>query len=244
MKARSKHTQLQRYTRNWATHEIMKTLIKNKRSYKKRIASEDDDGDSFMKGGEELKVDSDEGRDGNEEGNENENDYNHEEEFEGNSNAGWDRGEENGDDYEGERSGDGEGNIENAEKEGTTSFEGNGEEEVRDNIDDRSAVGPSAWDLEWEGTDTAGLMFVSGSGATTSQSAAAKFLKKSAATSKSVGKFKFKPAASAVGLVAGTKRKVPEDEDHGAGADQVNVAAVTERRNPARNIREPKKLRL
>jgi len=161
-----------------------------------------------------------------------------------NSNAGWDGGEENGDDYEGERSGDGEGNIENAEKEGTTSFEGNGEEEVRDNIDDRSAVGPSAWDLEWEGTDTAGLMFGSGSGATMSQSAAAKFLKKSAATSKSVGKFKFKPAASAVGLVAGTKRKVPEDEDHGAGADQVNVAAVTERRNPARNIREPKKLRL
>ena len=48
---------------------------------------------------------------------------------------------------------------------------------------------------------------------------AAKKLKKLVATSKSVGKFKFKLAA--VGL-AGMKRKVPEDEDH--GADQVSAS--------------------
>jgi hypothetical protein len=245
MKARSKHTQLQRYTRNWATHEIMKTLIKNKRSYKKRIMSEDDDRKSFMKDGEELEGDDDERRDEDEEGNEEENgdDY---EEFERDGDERRDEDEEGNEEENGEGEGtddDGEGNAdegfgedmyieegENAEKEGNASFQGSGDE---DDVDDRSAVGQRkgayAWDLEWEAA--------TGFGATTSQSAATKKSKKSAATSKSVGKLKFKPAA--VGF-AGMKRKVPEDEDH--GIDQ--VAAVTGRRNPARNIREPKKLRL
>jgi hypothetical protein len=47
MKANSRSKQLQRYKGNWATLEIIKTLIKNRRSYKKRLGSvdEDDDGD-------------------------------------------------------------------------------------------------------------------------------------------------------------------------------------------------------
>jgi hypothetical protein len=245
MKARSKHPQLQRYTRNWATHEIMKTLIKNKRSYRKRIASEDDDQDSFMKDGGEGSGD-DEDEKGNE-GSEEENGDNYEEELEEDGDEGRNEDEEGnegggGDNYEGEGdSNDGEGNAgegedmyteegENAGKEGSTSFEGNGDEEESDGVDDRSAVGQQkGTDLEWKAAV--------GFGATTSQSAAAKKLKKSAATSKSAGKFKFKPAA--VGL-AGTKRKVPEDEDYGADQD----AAATGRRNPVRNIKKPKKLRL
>ena len=235
MKARSKHAQLQRYTRNWATHEIMKTLIKNKRSYKKRIAPEEDDRDSFMEGVEELERDGDEGRDEDEEGSDENGDEGRDGDKEGNE-------EGNGEHYEGGWNGDvggGEGEDmyteegENGKKEGNTSFEGNGDEEVGDDVGVRLAVGQrkEAYprDLGWDAA--------AGFGATTSQSAAAKKSKKLAATSKSVGKFRFKPAA--VGL-AGTKRKVPEDEDH--GADQ--VAAATGRRNPARNIREPKKLRL
>ena len=74
MKARYKHAQLQHCMRNWATHEIMKTLIKNKRSYKKCITSEDDDNrDNFMKDGKDLEGDDDEGRSDDEEGNEGEN---------------------------------------------------------------------------------------------------------------------------------------------------------------------------
>ena len=47
MKANSRSKQLQRYKGNWATLEIIKTLIKNRRSYKKRLGSidEDDEGD-------------------------------------------------------------------------------------------------------------------------------------------------------------------------------------------------------
>ena len=231
MKARSKHPQLQRYTRNWATHEIMKTLIKNKRSYKKRITSEDDDRDSLMEDGEELEGDGNEGRDddddeGNDEGRDDDDEGNEE----GNDEDEEGREEENGDDYEGEgNGGDGEGNTEGddmyAEGLGV-----NADEAERVDVDD-SAVGQRAWDLEWEA--------VVGSGATTSQSAAAKKLKKSTATSKSVGKSEFKPASATVGL-AGTKRKVPEDEDQ--DADQ--VAAMKGRRNPARNIRKSKKSRL
>jgi hypothetical protein len=160
MKARSKHPQLQHYTRNWATHEIMKTLIKNKRIYKKCIMSEDDDRDSLMlmEDGEESEGGCNKGRDNNNKGNE----------------------EENGDNYEREENGDdgpdGEGNTEGEDMyaQGV-----NADKEERDDIDD-SAVGRRAWDLEWKA--------VAGFGATTSQSVAAKKLKKSAATSKSVGK--------------------------------------------------------
>ena len=84
MKARSKHAQLQCYTRNWATHEIMKTLIKNKQSYKKRIAPEEDDQDSFMEGVEELERDGNEGRDEDEEGSEENGDKGRDEDKEGN----------------------------------------------------------------------------------------------------------------------------------------------------------------
>ena len=51
------------------------------------------------------------------------------------------------------------------------------------------------------------------------------------ATRKSAGKFGFKP--DTVGL-AGTKRKVRDEDDHGAD----EVAAQAGRRNPARNIRD------
>ena len=84
MKVRSKHAQLQRYMRNWATHEIMKTLIKNKRSYKKHIAPEEDDRDSFMEGVEELERDGNEGRDEDEEGSEENGDKGRDEDKEGN----------------------------------------------------------------------------------------------------------------------------------------------------------------
>ena len=217
MKARSKHAQLQRYTRNWATHEIMKTLIKNKRSYKKRIASEDDVRDSVMKDEGELDGDDDEEWNGDE--------------------------EENGANYEGEwNSDDVEGNAEEEEdmyveervnaEEGSPSVQGNGDKELSVDVDD-SAVGRRkglcGGDLELEAA--AGL------GATTSHSVTAKKAKKAkkpAVVSKSVSKFK--PVT--VGLV-GTKRKAPEDED--GYHDQ---AAATERRNPARNIRKSKKLQL
>jgi hypothetical protein len=39
MKARSKSNQLQLYHGNWATLEIMKAFIKNKRSYQKHLGS-------------------------------------------------------------------------------------------------------------------------------------------------------------------------------------------------------------
>ena len=77
------------------------------------------------------------------------------------------------------------------------------------------------WDLEWDAA--------TGFGVTMSQLAAVKKSKKSAATSKSGVKFRFKP--DAVGL-AGTKRKVQDEDDHGTD----EVAAQAGRRNPARNI--------
>ena len=212
MKARSRHAQLQRYTRNWATHEIMKTLLKNKRSYKKRIASENSNRDSFMEDGEGLEGDGDEGKDEDEEGNEEENSDNYK--GEGNTNEEEDMYVEEG---------------ENAKEfEEGNSFERNDDEEVRNGVDD------------WEAA--------AGFGATMSQSApaAAKKSKKSATTSKkSVGKMKLKPAAV---RLAGTKRKVPED-DHEDDIDGVRdidqVAAVAPaRRNPARNMQELKRSRL
>jgi hypothetical protein len=45
MKATSRSKQLQRYKGNWATLEIIKTLIKNRRSYKNRLGSIDEDND-------------------------------------------------------------------------------------------------------------------------------------------------------------------------------------------------------
>lgn len=42
-KARSRNKQLQRYAGDWATLEIMKTLLKNKRNYKKRAGFPDQD---------------------------------------------------------------------------------------------------------------------------------------------------------------------------------------------------------
>lgn len=59
-KASFRSKQLQRYKGNWATLEIMKTLLKNRRSYKNRIGSLDDqhDEDNPKKeiDGEELEV--------------------------------------------------------------------------------------------------------------------------------------------------------------------------------------------
>lgn len=50
MKASSRLKQLQRYKGNWATVEIMKTLIKNRRTYRNRIGSLDQhDEDNMMK---------------------------------------------------------------------------------------------------------------------------------------------------------------------------------------------------
>jgi hypothetical protein len=213
--------------RNWATHEIMKTLIKNKRSYKKRIGSEDDDRDSFMKDGEELEEDGDEGRE-DEAGNEEENGEGYEEDLEEDGDEGRDKDK----DEEGneEENGDGDDGEENNEEGEDMYAEGeNADKEERDDVDDL-AVRQRAWDLEWEAAAGFG---------STSQSAAAKKLKKSAATSKSGGKSEFKPASAAIGL-AGTKRKLPEDEDQ--RTDQ--VAAVKGRRNPTRNLPKSKKLRL
>ena len=158
MKARSKHAQLQRYTRNWATHEIMKTLIKNKQSYKKCITSEDDIRDSIMK---------DEG------------------ELDGDENEEWNKDEEeNGANYEGEwKRDDVEGNMEEEEdlyveegvnaKKGSPSVQGNGDKELSVDVDDSALgqrKGPCRGDLELEAA--AGL------GATTSHSVTAKKVKK------------------------------------------------------------------
>jgi hypothetical protein len=43
VKSKSRCKQLQRYKGNWATIEIMRTLIKNRRTYKHRIGSMDDE---------------------------------------------------------------------------------------------------------------------------------------------------------------------------------------------------------
>src|SRR6266568_2723173 len=50
MKARSKSNQLQLYHGNWATLEIMKTFIKNKRSYQKRLGSANQADDDMTDG--------------------------------------------------------------------------------------------------------------------------------------------------------------------------------------------------
>ena len=102
----------------------MKTLIKNKQSYKKCIASEDDVRDSVMKDEGELDGDDDE-------------EWNEDE-------------EENGANYEGEwKSDDVEGNTEEEEdmyveegenaEEGSPSVQGNGDKELSVDVDD-SAV--------------------------------------------------------------------------------------------------------
>src|SRR6266542_945595 len=65
MKAKTKNEQLQRYKGNWATFEIIKTIIKNRRLYQKRIRSAD------QSDGEQGPGDEEEGEEGNndEEGN-------------------------------------------------------------------------------------------------------------------------------------------------------------------------------
>jgi hypothetical protein len=57
-KASSRNNQLQRYQGNWGTIEIMKTLLKNRRSYRHRIGSPAQDGERDTKdddNGAELK---------------------------------------------------------------------------------------------------------------------------------------------------------------------------------------------
>jgi len=91
VQARSKNNQLQLYKGNWATLEIMKTLVKNKRSYKKRIGSGDDE-DIVMGDGE---GDNEEGMDGDEE--ERERDGNDGEEDGNDEGVGFNEGKGNGD---------------------------------------------------------------------------------------------------------------------------------------------------
>jgi hypothetical protein len=155
--------------RNWVTHEIMKTLIKNKQSYQKRIASADDNQDSFMedgKGGNEGRDrDEEERRDKDEEengdGDENDDDDGEEQGVERDEDKERNE-EESGSNYDRRENGnDGEENTEEGENAKMEGFEGNSDKEVRSDVGN------------WPGF-----------GATTSQSAAAKKLKISMATSK------------------------------------------------------------
>src|SRR6266508_1062379 len=95
MKAKTKNEQLQHYKGNWATFEIMKTLIKNRRLYRKRIGSAD-------------QSDGEQGP-GDEEGEEGNNDEEGNADGEGEGNA------DNDDNWyvemEGNADGDGEGNA-------------------------------------------------------------------------------------------------------------------------------------
>ena len=131
MKAKTKNEQLRRYKGNWATFEIMKTLIKNRRIYWKRIKSAD-------------QSDGEQGP-GDEEGEEGNNDE------EGNADEGGNadgEGEGNADDddwyveMEGNADGEGEGN---ADGEGTTGdLEGDEEETEKNKGDSDSPTSKSA----------------------------------------------------------------------------------------------------
>jgi hypothetical protein len=55
--AKSRNKQLQRYQGNWAALEILKTLIKNKRTYQKRIGPADQSDEDVV---EELEGNDDE----------------------------------------------------------------------------------------------------------------------------------------------------------------------------------------
>lgn len=56
-KASSRQKQLKLYKGNWATLEIMKTLLKNRRTYRNRIGTVDDDNDTIKKEGSEDEKD-------------------------------------------------------------------------------------------------------------------------------------------------------------------------------------------
>lgn len=60
-KANTRSKQLQRYQGNWATIEILKTLLKNRRSYRSRIGSLDEQDNQIIK----KEIDGEEGEDGN-----------------------------------------------------------------------------------------------------------------------------------------------------------------------------------
>ena len=185
----------------------MKTLIKNKRSYKKHITSEDDnDRDNFMKDGEELEGDDDERSNDDKEGNEGENsdiceglggdgDEGRNKDEEGNE-------EENGDNHEGEGNGDWNFEADMYAEDGENAEnlkEGNGDEDERVDVDDRSEVEAYVWDFERDA--------VAGFGATTSQLAAAKKLKKSAATRKGALGSEYRMYAWLVSPAKGRKKK-------------------------------------
>ena len=107
MKAKTKNEQLQHYKGNWTTFEIMKTLIKNRRIYRKQIESADQSDGEQGPGDEE-------GEEGNndEEGNADE----------GGNTDGEGEGNANDDDWyvemEGNANGEGEGNADGEGKGG------------------------------------------------------------------------------------------------------------------------------
>jgi hypothetical protein len=74
VQARSRSKQLQSYSGNWATIEIMKTLLKNRRSYRKRLGSLDDE-QEMMKKEDSEKSDYD-GNNNDHDGNNSDNDGN------------------------------------------------------------------------------------------------------------------------------------------------------------------------
>src|SRR6266545_3638948 len=131
MKAKTKNEQLQRYKGNWATFEIMKTLIKNRRIYRKQIGSADQSDGEQGPGDEE-----------GEEGNADEA-GNADGEGEGNANDDWyanGEGKGNADD-DWYADGEGEGN---ADGEGTTGdLEGDEEETDKNKGDSDSPTSKS-----------------------------------------------------------------------------------------------------
>ena len=124
IKAKSKNDQLQLYQGNWATLEIMKTLLKNKRSYQKRLQmsnAEESERDNEGNGDELEEADIDEDGNGGEGGDEERNG-----DEEGN---GGEEGDEEGNSDE-------EGNEERNSDEGGIGYEGGNNEEENESLDD------------------------------------------------------------------------------------------------------------
>jgi len=136
IKAKSKNDQLQLYQGNWATLEIMKTLLKNKRSYRKCLQisnAEESERDNDNEGnGDELEeADIDEDGNGGEGGDE---ERNSDEE----GNGGEEGGEEGNGGEEGDEEGNSgeEGNEEGNSDEGGIGYEGGNNEEGNESLDD------------------------------------------------------------------------------------------------------------
>ena len=230
IKAKSKNDQLQLYQGNWATFKIMKTLLKNKRSYQKRLQmsnAEESERDNDNEGNgdevEEADIDVDEDGNGGEGGDK-----------EGNGGEGGEEGDEEGNSDE-------EGNEERNSDEGGIGYEGGNNEDI-DNAATKLAMEGNSNKKGDGGEEGNGHRQGNGDDREGNgcQMAAkiptAPAVKTPGTANKSANKLGAvkKPGAAVRELAAGTKRKAQDDEN---GGDQ----ATGTKRNATRKA---KKLRL